>query len=93
VSVLVLVREDYRVVRDALKIIGPDIPAAFGGTGLKGFLEPAVLARRVVDHQVDEHVDISVLRLSQEGHEIACRAKAGVDLVMIHHIVASILPW
>jgi hypothetical protein len=47
----------------------------------------------MVDHQIDEHTNAALLRAVGEFDEIANRAIARVDAVIIGHVVAIVAMW
>jgi hypothetical protein len=47
----------------------------------------------MVDHQIDEHTNAALLRAVSELDEIADRAIARVDAVIIGHVVAVVAMW
>jgi hypothetical protein len=72
-------------------LLRPNVPIAVLRTGvLARLLEPRVLVRRVVDHEVDEHTYATLLRAVGEFDKIADRAVARIDAVIVGHVVAVI---
>ena len=53
-------------------------------------LEPRVLVRGVVDDQVDDDADAELSRLVHELDEVAERAEARVDAVVVGDVVAVV---
>jgi hypothetical protein len=72
-------------------LVGPDVPVAIRrilvGTGR---LEPRVLIGGVVDHEVDDHPYAALLAAMGEFDEIAERAVARIDAVIIRNVVAVV---
>ena len=54
------------------------------------FLEPGVLGGSVVENQVDDHMDVPLFALSDEGFKIFHGAVGGVDGIVVFHIVFMI---
>jgi hypothetical protein len=55
-----------------------------------GLLEPGMLVGGVVDHQVDQHAHAALRRGVRELHEVAERAEARIDVVVVRHVVAVV---
>ena len=53
-------------------------------------LEPGVLVRGVIHHEIDEHADAALLGPVRELDEIAERAVAGIDVVIIGDVIAVV---
>jgi len=53
-------------------------------------LERRVLARNVVEHHVDEHLDAAMVCLGDQALEILVRPVLTIDAVVIRHVVAVI---
>ena len=72
--------------------VGPDIPVAMRGILCSARrLEPGVLVRGVVDDEVDDHADAALLAAMGELDEIAERAVARIDAVIVGDVVAVVL--
>ena len=52
--------------------------------------EPVVLVRGVVDHQIDDDADATLLCPVRELDEVAERAVASIDVVIIGHVIAVV---
>ena len=72
--------------------VGPDVPVGFGvvaaGAGLD---EPGVLVGRVIEDQVHHDLDPARVGLGEQLVEVAHRAVARVDLVVVLDVVAVVL--
>src|SRR6266540_662214 len=69
----------------------PDVPVTVLRIGiLERLLEPWMLVRCVIDHEVDEHTYAALLRAVGEFDKIADCAVARIDAVIIGHVVAVI---
>ena len=49
-----------------------------------------MLARRVVQHHVDQHLYAALVRFGDESLEVVVRAVRARDLVVVRHVVAVI---
>ena len=73
-------------------LVGPDVPVAERRVRIAPRrLEPGMLVRRVVDHEIDDHPDAALLGRVGELDEIAERAVGGVDAVVIADVIAVVL--
>ena len=69
----------------------PDIPVTIFRIRVAArFLEPGMFVRGVVDHQIDQHADAALLGAVGELDEIAQRAVARVDGIIIGYIVSLV---
>jgi len=56
----------------------------------QGFLKPWVLVGRVVEHQVQNNMDIAVVRFLEEKIKISQSAKFWIDILVIRDVVAKV---
>ena len=62
--------------------VGPDVPVALGRGGVgAGLLEPGMVARGVVHHEVGDHADPALVRGVDErpGSRRSCRSRGGSE--------------
>ena len=87
------VLEDDAGVLVLLRGVAPDVELAPGaaGFGAAGALEPRVLVRGVVQHQLGDHAQAAMVRLDQEIFEVGQGAVHRVDAVVIGDVVTVIL--
>ena len=72
-------------------LLGPDVPVAvFRSRVAPRVLEPGVLVRGVVHHEIDEHAHAALLRRLGELDEIAERAVTRVDAVVVRNVIAVV---
>ena len=72
--------------------VGPDIPVAMLRFRIAaGVLKPGVLVRGVIDHEIDDDAHAALLRAVGELDEIAQRAVARIDAVIVRDVVAVVL--
>ena len=80
--------------RIAVLLIGvaPNVEVPLHGTGwsLAGPLKPRVLIRRVIDDELNQHLQIALVRGVQERLEIVHRSVAGMDVVVVRNVVTVI---
>ena len=87
-------REHHPVLGARRLFLRPDVPIAVFRVGVLACrFEPRMLVRRVVDDEVDQHTDAALLRAMGELDEIADRAIAGIDTVIVGHVVAVVAMW
>ncbi len=69
-----------------------DVPVAGGraGAGAQGLLEPDVLVRGVVGHDVDDDLQAEAVGLGDQGVEVVERAEAWVDAARVGDVVAAV---
>ncbi len=70
--------------------IRPDVPVALGGVGVLRLNEPRVLRRSVVEHQIDDDSDATLVGLLDEPFEVLVGPILRVDLVVVRDVVAVI---
>ncbi len=71
--------------------IAPEVPVPVRIVpGFARFLEPAVLVRGVVEHQVEDYADAAPVGFIQQALKVLHGAKAGIDGVVVGHIVAKV---
>ena len=84
------------VVRGQLAVlagaVAEQVAGAFGAAVASGQrrLEPGVVARGVVRHQVDDDPDAAAVRLCEHRVEVRQRAEQRVDIAVIGHVVAAV---
>ena len=61
------------------------------GAGGHGLLEPLVLARAVVGHEVDDDAQAELVRTVAQGVEVVEGAEDGVDVAVVGDVVAGVL--
>src|SRR6266511_2097816 len=84
-------REDHAVMGARRLPLRPDVPVTVLRIGiLARLLEPWMLVRCVIDHDVDEHTYAALLRAVGEFDKIADCAVARIDAVIIGHVVAVV---
>ena len=81
--------------RDPLRLVGglvaPDVPGALGRVAIAArLLEPRVLVRRVVDHEVHDHLDAAVVGGAHEIDELAEASEARIDPVVVAHVITVV---
>ena len=70
---------------------GPDIPVAIFRVGIAPrLLEPGMLVGGVIDHEIDDDADAALLGAVGELDEIAERAVARIDAVVVRNVVAVV---
>ena len=75
-------------------LLRPDVPVAILRVGIAArLLEPRVLVGGVVDDEVDDHADAALLGRVGELDEVAERAVARVDAVVVGDVVAVVAAW
>ena len=86
------VLEDDARVAVALGRVAPDVEVARGaaGRGAAGALEPGMLVRRVVDHQLGDDPQAAAMCLAQEDAEVIQRAQVGIDALVVGDVVAVV---
>ena len=86
------VGEDDAGVLVLVRRVAPDVVVAPGGAlrGLAGALEPGVLVRGVVYDQLRYDLEAQVVRLADEGPEVAFGAVVGVDVLVLGDVVAVV---
>ena len=73
-------------------LVGPDIPVAIGRIlGPPRLAKPGMLVGRVVDDEIDDDADAALLAAMGEFDEVAQRAVAGIDAVIVRNVVAVVL--
>ena len=72
--------------------VAPDVELPLGRSRRRvpGALEPRVLVRRVVDHQLDQHLDVPGVGGRHERLEVLERAVAGVHAPVVGDVVAVV---
>jgi hypothetical protein len=71
--------------------VGPDVEVAVGAVGvLPAGLEPRVLVARVVHDEVDDHADVTLVRLVEEVVEVLDRADLRKDVGEVRDVVAAV---
>ena len=68
----------------------PDVPLAIFAARRQRRLEPGVLGRGVVEHQVHDDPDVTLVRFAEQALEILHAAVIRIDRVVIGHIVAMV---
>src|SRR2546428_1894077 len=69
----------------------PAIPTAMGRRRVpQSFLEPRMLARGVVQYEIDEHTNVMLVRRGDERLEVIVRPIVRLDLVVVGDVVAVI---
>ena len=72
-------------------LVRPYIPVAIGRVlGLTRRLEPGVLVGGVVNHEIDDDADAALLAAMGELDEVAQRAVARIDAVIVLDVVAVV---
>jgi hypothetical protein len=85
------VEEDDARFGPALVRVRPDVPVAARAAGVAaGLLEPRVVGRRVVHHQVCDHADPALVGLLDERLEVVDRPVVGMDGVEVGDVVAAV---
>ena len=88
---LLRVHEDDAGVPVLLVVGAPDVPVALRRARVPaGFLEPRVLVRRVVDHEVGHDPDAPAVGFAEKRLEVRHRAVAGGDVVVVGDVVAVV---
>ena len=73
-------------------LVGPDVPVAIGRILRASRLsKPGVLVGGVIDDEIDDHADAALLAAMGEFDEVAERAVARIDAVIVRDIVAVVL--
>ena len=87
------VGEDDPRLRKLLVGVAPDVELALGRSRRRvpRALEPRMLVRRVVDDQLDQHLDVPLVRGVDERLEVVERAVARVDVPVVGDVVAVVL--
>ena len=72
-------------------LVGPDIPVAIGRILVAPRLaKPGMLVRGVVDDEIDDDADAALLAAMGEFDEVAERAVARIDAVIVRDVVAVV---
>ena len=72
-------------------LLRPDVPVAVLRIGIAArLLEPRMLIRGVVDDEIDQHADAALLGAVGELDEVAERAVARIDAVVVGDVVAVV---
>ena len=81
-----------RLVAARAAAVAEEVAGALGAAGRGGErrLEPFVLVRRVVGHQVDDHADAAGVRLGEHRVEVGERAESRVDVAVVGDVVAGV---
>ena len=58
-----------------------------------GGLEPFVLVRRVVGHDVDEHLQTQLVSTAEQAVKILESAVLGIDAEIVGHVVPVVFLW
>ena len=87
---LLLAGEDH-VDLDVRLLVDPHVPVPVGRVRIGSRrLEPRMLVGRVVDHEVDDHLDAAVAGGADRLDELAVRAEPRVDAVEVGDVVAVV---
>jgi len=71
--------------------IPPDIPVMVRiAAGHARLLEPAVLVRGMIEHQVEDDMDVTLMRLSEQPVEVLQITKFRVDRVVIRNVISKV---
>src|SRR5581483_2678229 len=75
-------------------VVGPDViaPRRRAGLGPAGALEPGVLVRGVVDHQLGDDAHVAGVGPGDDAAEIGEGAVIGVDAAVVGDVVAVVAP-
>ena len=83
--------------RAAVLLVGvaPHVELALGRAGLRAprALEPRVLVRGVVDHQLGDDAQVAPVRLVEHQAEVVQRAVLGVHVLVLADVVAVVPQW
>ncbi len=92
VGALEILEDDPRI-GVAVDRVAPDVevPRPRARSRAPGPLEPGVLVRRVVQHQLGDHPKAAPVRLPQEGPEVLQGAVRRVDVGVVRDVVAVVL--
>ena len=85
------VDEDDARLAPARVVVAPDVPVAVRPVAVGAArLEPRMLARGVVHHQVDDHAQPALVRLVDEVLEVVDRPVVGMDVEEVGDVVAAV---
>ncbi len=86
------IREDDPRLGILLVVVAPDVEVALcrPGRRLPGRLEPRMLIRGVVDDELGDDLEAALMRLLDEGAEVAQRAVDRIDVLVIGNVVAVV---
>ncbi len=89
------VGEDDARVRVALVRVAPDVEVTVRGTGgcLARALEPGMLVGRVVDDQLDHHLQAAIVRRGEERLEVLHGPVVGMDAQVVGNVVPVVAQW
>src|SRR3989304_460285 len=87
------VLEDDARITVALLSVAPDVEVAGAAARSRraGTLKPGVLIGRVIEHQLRDHAQTSVVRLPEECMEVAHRPVGGMDAGVVRNLVCRLL--
>ena len=71
-------------------LLRPDVPVALGRGGIARGLEPGVIHRGVVDHEIHQELHAPLARGAAELHEVPEVAVARIDAVEVGDVVAVV---
>ena len=85
--------KDHALVRIGGLLVGPDEIVAKLGRGIidRG-LEPGVLVRTMVHHQIHDHAQPALVASVDELDEVARRAVAWIDAIIVRDVIAMVTP-
>ena len=87
---LLLAGEDHALVRVRWLLVGPDVEVAVDRMPLPCLLEPGMVDRRVVDHEVGDHADPAFARDPHQLNQVAQRPVLLGDPVEVGDVVAVV---
>ena len=80
------------VRRRALDPVAPDVIVVVGvAAALFGFLEPAVLVRGMVQHQIHDDADVVLFGFANKDFHVLQRAEHRVNVAIVRDIVAVVI--
>jgi len=75
-------------------LVGPDVPIAMPRIWRASCIaKPRVGIRGVVDDEIDDNANASLLAAVSEFHEVAERAVSRIDAVIVGDVVTVVLTW
>src|SRR5205823_2877553 len=86
------IAEDDARAGVSLIVLAPDVPIADIriGAALARALEPGMLIRRVIDHELGDHAQLATVRLLQEAPEMLHGAEIGIDAAVVGNIITVV---
>jgi hypothetical protein len=78
-----------------LVVVGPHVEIACRRTGARGAraLKPAVLVRRMVDHQFGNDAQAARMRLADQFAYVGHGAVVGMHATVVGNVIAVVAPW